>query len=214
MTSLLPLKSSTDPSADRDLDPHLLDLTEESADDILSAISSLTARDILDVLYDEPRPASEIATALDSSVQNVSYHLERLEDADLVEVVDTWYSAQGREMAVYGPTNSALVLYAGAETATPSLKRAVGRSIGGIGAVGITSVLVHLRWTQSPSLSSSRRVVPIGAQPEPTLLESVMNFVTGPGGALLGAGLVLVAVFLLRWYWQRYRPAKERALSP
>ncbi|WP_135662215.1 ArsR/SmtB family transcription factor [Halorhabdus rudnickae] len=213
MTSLLPLKPSTDRPADRDLDPQLLCLTEESADDILSAISSLTARQILNILYDEPQPASEIATALDSSVQNVSYHLERLEDAALVEVVDTWYSAQGREMAVYGPTNSALVLYTGVETATPSLKRALGRSIGGLGAVGIASVFVHLRWAQSGSLGSSRRIAPIGVRPEPTLLESIMTFITGPGGALLGAGVVLVAVFLVRWYWRYYRPAHERARS-
>ncbi|WEL18185.1 Transcriptional regulator containing HTH domain,ArsR family [Halorhabdus sp. SVX81] len=213
MTSLLPLKSATQ-SRDRDLDPQLLGLTEESAGDILSAISSLTARRILDILYDEPRPTSEIATTLDSSVQNVSYHLERLEDADLVEVVDTWYSAQGREMDVYGPTNSALVLYTGAETAPPSLKRALGRSVGGIGAIGVISALVHFQWTETGPFAPSRRVAPIGAQPpEPTIQESIMNFITGPGGTLLTAGLVVIAVCLLWWYWRRYRPAREQAQS-
>ncbi|QGN06980.1 ArsR family transcriptional regulator [Halorhabdus sp. CBA1104] len=212
MTSLLPLKSGTDPSADRDLDPELLGLTEEQADEILAAISSMTARRILDVLYDEPRPTSEIATALDSSVQNVSYHLERLEDADLVEVVDTWYSAQGREMDVYGPTNGGLVLYAGAETTTPSLKRALGRTVGGIGILGAVSVIVHLQWARSGPFAPARRVAPIGAQPaDPTLQESIVQFLTGPGGVLLGAWLVLIAVVAVRWYWHRYRPAREHA---
>lgn len=76
-------------------------------------LSSATARAILTALYDEPGPASDIATRVDSSIQNVRYHLDRLTGAELVEVVDTWYSSKGAEMDVYAPTTEPLVITVG-----------------------------------------------------------------------------------------------------
>nr|WP_261385064.1 helix-turn-helix domain-containing protein [Haloarcula hispanica] len=98
MSSLLPLKPTPQTASDRSLEPKLVDFEDESAEQIISAVSSTTARRILSQIYAEPTTASEIATELNSSVQNISYHLDRLQDADLVAVVETWYSEQGREM--------------------------------------------------------------------------------------------------------------------
>lgn len=41
------------------------------------------------------------------------YHLTRLQAVGLVEVVGTWYSKKGREMAVYGAKNDPMVIFAG-----------------------------------------------------------------------------------------------------
>ena len=54
---------------------------------------------------------SEVADRIDSTVQNVSYHVKRLEGAGLVSPVDTWYSTKGREMDVFGATSQPLVLF-------------------------------------------------------------------------------------------------------
>ncbi|RLM83656.1 ArsR family transcriptional regulator, partial [Halobellus sp. Atlit-38R] len=59
---------------------------------------------------DNPAPASDIAEAADTSVQNARYHLEHLCEADLVETVDTWYSKKGTEMTVYALSVEELVI--------------------------------------------------------------------------------------------------------
>jgi predicted transcriptional regulator len=43
-------------------------------------------------------------------VQNVSYHVEKMETAGLITSVDTWYSSRGREMDVFAATSQPLVL--------------------------------------------------------------------------------------------------------
>jgi predicted transcriptional regulator len=85
----------------------------EDAGAVIDALASGTARSILATLYEQPRPASEIATAVDTSTQNVNYHLRKLNEADLVEVVDTWYSSKGAEMDVYAPTADPLCVFVG-----------------------------------------------------------------------------------------------------
>jgi predicted transcriptional regulator len=85
----------------------------EEAGAVIDALASGTARSILATLYQEPRPPSEIATAVDTSTQNVNYHLRKLREADLVEVVDTWYSSKGAEMDVYAPTADPLCVFVG-----------------------------------------------------------------------------------------------------
>jgi len=59
---------------------------------------------MFDLLYEEPQTASDIAKSLDMSVQNAKYHLDKLEEAGLIEIIDIWYSDRGREMNVYAPT--------------------------------------------------------------------------------------------------------------
>lgn len=68
---------------------------------VLQKLSSDTAQKLLEVLSDGPGTTSEIADAVDTSIQNAQYHLTRLAEAGLIEAVDTWYSSKGKEMTVY-----------------------------------------------------------------------------------------------------------------
>ncbi|MYL67665.1 ArsR/SmtB family transcription factor [Halorubrum distributum] len=213
MSSLLPLKPTPETASDRKLEPRLVGFEDESAEQILSAVTSTTARRILNQLYHEPTTASDIATELDSSVQNVSYHLNRLQGADLVEVIETWYSEQGREMDVYAPSNSALVLFAGAERTAPSLTTALRRVFGAVGLVGVISGIVHTRWSVLTPSSSLRGAEPPVQQPDPTMWETLVTFGTGPGGFVLGIGVFLILFLFMAWYWQTYRPARSRTQS-
>lgn len=83
--------------------------------EILQSLSSETAQAILATLHDEPATASDIADAVDTSLQNAHYHLERLSEAELVEPVDTWYSVKGAEMTVYALSTHELVIQFGSE---------------------------------------------------------------------------------------------------
>ncbi|MFW6317429.1 MAG: ArsR/SmtB family transcription factor [Halorubrum sp.] len=82
--------------------------------DALSVLSCHTAQQILAVLTDDPGTASDVAAAVDASLQNVTYHLERLCDAGLIAPVNTWYSEKGQEMTVYAATTERLVVRFGA----------------------------------------------------------------------------------------------------
>ena len=51
--------------------------------------------------------------AVETSTQNVNHHLENLREADLVEVVDTWYSEKGAGMDVSASAADPLCVFVG-----------------------------------------------------------------------------------------------------
>lgn len=128
---------------DGDRDPRVIGVDGDDADAVLAALSSDTARAILSALHDSPGPASDVADRVDSSLQNTQYHLKRLRDAGVVEVVDTAYSQKGREMDVYAPADGPLVLVAGPESEASGIRATLSRLLGGIGAVGLGAVVVE-----------------------------------------------------------------------
>ncbi|MFD1686651.1 ArsR/SmtB family transcription factor [Halobellus litoreus] len=99
MASLLPTHRSVERSSP---DRAEVVVDGSGSGSVLSVLASETAHTILTVLRDEPQPISAIAEAAETSLQNARYHVERLCEAGFVEPVDTWYSAKGREMTVYG----------------------------------------------------------------------------------------------------------------
>lgn len=84
MKSLLPLKSRVESTPDG---ATVLSIADDAADEVFETLASSTARRILTLLYEEPRPASELAVETDTTVQNVRYHLDNLQEADLASVV-------------------------------------------------------------------------------------------------------------------------------
>lgn len=100
MSSPLPLRPSIDHTPGT---RSVVDLTADDAEAVFEALGSDTARAILAALRDDPGTASDIADRVDTSLQNVQYHLGHLRAADLVADVGTWYSSKGKEMTVYAP---------------------------------------------------------------------------------------------------------------
>jgi len=141
MADLLPSTSDATPS--EDAEPRVVGVDSDAADDVLAALSSETARELLGALHEDPATPSELADAVDTSLQNTQYHLGNLEDADVVEVADTIYSEKGREMKVYAPADQPLVLFAGQEEESSTLKTALSRLLGGVGIVGAASLALH-----------------------------------------------------------------------
>ncbi len=139
MARLFPLRSET-PSQEGP--PRVVGLEDEEADAVFAALSSTTARQIYARLNEEPATPSDVADAVDSSIQNVRYHLKKLEEAGLVEVVDTWYSSRGNEMSVYAAANGPLIV-TGDETNAGRLREALSRFLGGVAALAGGSLLVQ-----------------------------------------------------------------------
>jgi len=139
--SLLPSKPDASPS--EDAGPRVIGVDSEDADEVLSALSSETARNILAAVHDDPAPPSELAERVDTSLQNAQYHLENLEDAGAVEVVDTAYSAKGREMDVYAAADQPLVIFAGDQEDSSVLRTAIQRLVGALGVLALASLAVQ-----------------------------------------------------------------------
>ncbi|ELZ20203.1 ArsR family transcriptional regulator [Halosimplex carlsbadense 2-9-1] len=191
--SIFPIRSEPDAS---DREPKLVDLGEADAEEVFDALGSETARSLLLELHEQPRPASDLAEALDTSVQNVQYHLTKLVAADLVEGVDTWYSESGSEMTVYAPADEALVLFAGEEPES-SLRRLLARLVGVVGLLAAGAVAVALavggRGGTAPAAgnatvnASAPPVDPTGAGADPVVA----------GLAFLAGGLVALAALVV-----------------
>lgn len=137
--SLLPSR----PEITDDGEPRVVGLDSDEADDLMAALSSETARRVLSELHEEPAPPGELADRVDTSLQNAQYHLGKLEDAGAIEVVGTAYSEKGREMSVYGPADSPLVILAGEKERAAGLKSAIAQLFAGFLALGVVSVAIE-----------------------------------------------------------------------
>lgn len=116
-TGLLPRRTAVE---EPDRGTRVVELGTAEAAELCGTLASETATDILAELSDEPTVASEVAERVGTSLQNAHHHLGRLREADLVRVVDTWYSSRGAEMKVYAPVNERLVFAASGSEAEPS----------------------------------------------------------------------------------------------
>jgi len=179
-------------------EPSVLSIDDEAADEVFSTLSSATAREVLSTLYDQPKTASEVADTVDTSLQNVNYHLNSLTDCNLIEVADTWYSDQGKEMKVYSPTSEALVFFASDDLQQTTLLNTVKELIGVVAAFGIISVLVDYLVRRLATSGSA----PMGAGgTEP----AVFPF---PPGILFFVGSLLTLLSVA--VWQYYRRESRR----
>jgi DNA-binding transcriptional ArsR family regulator len=165
---LLPSRSTVE----RGDGSRVVGIREDAADEVFEALSSRTAREILSVLYEEPDTASSVADDVGTSLQNATYHLEKLVEADLVEVADTWYSEQGREMNVYAPASESLVVFAADEASKPSLKERLLNVLGALGILGVASLVVQRLFGGQGAQPAVQPRVGDGGEPGPVTTEA------------------------------------------
>ncbi len=138
--SLLPLRGESVAEPD---EPWVVGLNDENADETFQALSSSTTRRVLAFLYEQPSTPAEIRDEIGTSLQNVHYHLGKLEDAGLIEGAGTGYSEKGTEMTVYAPTSEAVVLFAGRESQRSALRSLLSRVFGVVLALGLASLALR-----------------------------------------------------------------------
>ncbi|MEF8979216.1 MAG: helix-turn-helix domain-containing protein, partial [Haloarculaceae archaeon] len=187
--SLLPSKPEASPS--EDAGPRVIGVDSDDADEVLSALSSGTARMLLAEVHDDPAPPSDLAERVDTSLQNVQYHLENLEDAGAVEVVDTAYSAKGREMDVYAAADQPLVIFAGGQDEGSMLRTALKRLVGALGTLAVASLAVQALFGQADLVgggADSAAPTADGGAADGDGAEAVDDGTGGDGGDGGGAG--------------------------
>lgn len=112
---------------------------------MFDALGSDTARRLFCAISDEPAPPSELARRIDTSVQNVHYHLSNLQTAGLVEPLDTTYSEKGNEMTVYGLATDPIVLTGESDPETRAgLRTSVQDWAAGVVGLALASVAVQI----------------------------------------------------------------------
>jgi len=188
---------------ERDGEPRVLAIEDDAADDVFAALSADTARDLLAAVYDEPRPASELAEDVDTSLQNARYHLDKLVDAGLVEVADTWYSERGTEMKVYAPANGSVAVVAGDDDS-----QTVGEALRGLlAAVAVLALgSVAVQWLLAPD-GGGGRVGTAEAQSPATdggAIAAVGETTHVAPGLVFFVGGLLVLVVLWLWAARRH----------
>ena len=210
MADLLP--SSPDTSAAEQSSPRVVGLDSDDADDLLSALSSSTARDVLATLHEDPDTPSALADRVDTSLQNAQYHLENLHEAGLIEVIDTVYSEKGREMKVYAPADRPLVVFAGKESESTGLKTALTRLLGGFGVLVLLSAFVQWFLTDGPWFGLTGAGGAPGGQSGSDVTVATAEAAAGAAASgpaipvglvfLLGGTAVLLGAFAV-WYLRR-----------
>lgn len=126
-----------EPESNRDV----LTIDDEKTDEVLSSVSSETAREILTSVHDSPKIPIDLADELGTTTQNVRYHLDNLEQAGLVEVCDVCYSEKGREMSVYQPSDTPSMLVFGKETDGPRMRKVLTKVSSSVGPAAIAVVV-------------------------------------------------------------------------
>jgi len=111
--SLLP--STDDIDTDQRGEPRVVGVDDDQLDEVLNALSSDTARTLLAEIYSDASTPSELSDRTDLSLQNISYHLDNLEESGLIRVAGTQYSEKGREMNVYAPAEEPVVVFVGTQ---------------------------------------------------------------------------------------------------
>lgn len=186
----------------------VLAMDDNESDDVLAALSSETGRRTLRALYREPQTPSEIADTVDTSLQNVHYHLTNLLDADLVEPVDSVYSEKGNEMTVYGPASDPLVFVSDAEE-VPRVERSIDQHVGGLlgAALAVLALLsLVVQWSAEQILVTGVDGIaqPAGTGPQPVFapgsLEWLVFEVLEPGIVFFFGVMLLAAV--ANWWLQ------------
>lgn len=172
----------------------IVGVNEQEADEIFDALASDTTRDVLTAIYNKPETASEVADHVDTSLQNVKYHLDKLQEAGLIEVADTWYSEQGNEMKVYAPTNESIVLLAGSDTTRLTLRETLTRLIGATGILAVGSIIVEkIVWTQA---TNPYEVDQPSVLPSWIPFDEIGSYIS-PGVLFFTGGLIILSIVMI-----------------
>jgi len=175
-------------------------LDSDDAGELISSLSSETARSILTRLHDDPATASELADHVGTSVQNVRHHLDNLQDSGVVRVAETRYSSKGREMDVYAPSEEPMVVFVGnGEDAGEGFVDSLKRFLGAIGVLAAASALIQwFVWT-SVGGGGTEGVLRINDG----VVGGVASTMGIPAGALFFAGGALMLAVASAWRYYR-----------
>jgi len=201
------LLNSSRPSND-EAPLRIVDMDDEEAVGIFETLGSEMTYLVYKQLHEEPKLPRELTENLDSSSQNIHYHLNKLEEAKLIEPVETWHSDNGVEMKVYAPVHDPLVISFSSTENRKQIHSTLSRTFGMISAVAFLSLIAEflINWWITPEEngrdntagSGSGSGSGSGTNGEPDLLFEdflIDPILSAPGLTLFLIGVTLVSAY-------------------
>lgn len=118
----------------------LINLDEDKTKKLAEVISSDTSRKILNYLADREATESALAEGLKIPLSTVHYHLQKLQEGNLVTVEEFHYSKKGREVNHYKLANKYIII---APKETKGLKSKLKSILPLIGIIFGISVIIE-----------------------------------------------------------------------
>lgn len=189
-------------------EPILMELDHPSIEALGSELANVTGRSILTSLSSGPKSASGIAGELGLAMTTVLFHLQKLEKAGLIEMVEETAGKRGR-MKFYALSSGSFVILASSdqETALRKLRRWVESRTRDIWVaarplipIATMSVVLAWGWTRfGPSVTFFSRAL-IGAFGEAAQKAPSDTPTPAPAAApFAGADIDVLRVNLLPW---------------
>ena len=194
---------STDSEPETNSPLRIAEMHDDDAVQIFKALSGESTYRIYREIQQSPKTTSELQQVLDTSIQNVHYHLDKLEEAGLIEPVDVRYSEKGAEMSVFGPTHSPLIISFASESTNSNVRAALTRLLSGVTVLGLASVSVELlakraSSPKTPGSDAGENVSVTAPQfTDPTSLEMLL---LSPGLLTFIIGLLIISVYVTLQY--------------
>lgn len=185
-------------------------MDDDEAVEIFETLGTETTYRVYKLLHEEPQVPRELGSTLDSSSQNIHYHLNKLEEADLIEPVDTWHSQNGVEMHVYAPAHHPLVLSFASESDQTEIQSLLARTFGLLGLVGFASLFAEflVNWWLPPEQTAPDEVAGSGSgssSEQELLFDNILidTVLSAPGVTVFLLGTILISVYTVYRFAQQ-----------
>lgn len=180
----------------------LVDLNEPKVKKLAETITSETSRKILNYLAEKEDSEQNISKILAMPISTVHYHLQKLQEAQLVKVDEFHYSPKGREVNHYKLANKYIII---APRSVAGLKEKLkGILPAGLVIVGISGVIEIIPLLQANLYGIPEKTQGYNMAAESLAMEVSPAVTSGPNIALwfliggLGSLLLYVLILVLR----------------
>lgn len=181
----------------------LVDLNEAKTKQLAETITSATSRKILNHLADKEDTETNIAHSLNLPLSTVHYHLQKLQEAQLVLVEEFHYSKKGREVNHYKLANKYIII-------TPQKVSGLKEKLKGIlpvalATLGISAVLkiININQLAEKAVSmavSAEEALPAAADTSRFAMEAAVIPPSSPDMALwflLGSAATIIIYLVI-----------------
>ncbi|MEK6863150.1 MAG: winged helix-turn-helix domain-containing protein [Nanoarchaeota archaeon] len=150
----------------------LVDLNEPKTKKLAETITSETSRKILNHLADKEDTEANIAKLLDLPISTVHYHLQKLQEANLITAKEFHYSSKGREVLHYKLANKYIIIAPG--TVVGLREKLKGILPAALAVLGISAIikLVQQMSQQVPILETAES---LAADAAPALAQEMVK---------------------------------------
>jgi len=89
---------------------HVISTDDEKAKMVAMELANDNGRRIIDAFFIEPQSAGDLSKKLDLPMPTVMFHIERLIEIGIIDVVDTKLSRKFKDIKYYGPKKTAILI--------------------------------------------------------------------------------------------------------